>query len=298
MVRNFFLLVILSTILTNMLLADEYSYEYEQSRMERFIDNFYSNNDFTINHPTIGVKAGLSFPDFNQSIDYQNLSNTYNVELIYGFTRINDRVDIPGVFAHQGEYVFLGNITPDFKTFDVNTSGNNTDTWRFGAGLRDGYGFEISNDYRFYLNHATGFVWHHVDFEFPGSNPQEQKIISDYDENLKLGIFHNGGFKFEITAPLLFNIDFQRSIVFDDTNYWGFFGAWIFDNITQRWIDYYEPEMIEKFGRSWPWMKFAYKNLLSLAVYSFRQYQAHWPFTSQAAMSFTSFTFGMTFIFE
>lgn len=277
----------------------------DKSRMEIFIENFYTKPDFVVNHPIVGIETGLSFLNFHQFPD-ENLAGAYKLEAYYGFSRVNPHYDIEGIFSHQSEYFFIGNISSDFKTFSITGSGTKSDTWRFGFGLRDGFGFDLGDDNRFYLNHSTGFVWHHIDVQTPLSTRElelftaarDTMLIADYDEKIKAGMFHRGGFKFQIAGPLNFTLDAGRSVVFHDLHYGKYLGVWLFDNVTQRWIDIFERDFIEFFGDKWPWVKFLYKNLLSFGVYSFRQNQGYWPFTSQSAVSLNSFSFGLAFIFE
>lgn len=271
--------------------------EYEpETRAERFINNFYSKPDFVENRPLLKFDLGFSGISFPLNVLDENFAGVYGVELHYGFQRYNRRLLLENVFEHKADYAFLGNHSVDFKTFDVNPDGIITDTWRFGFGIADGFGYVTGEDSELLLIHKGAIIFNHSDVDaFLGD--EEMKLINGIDEKIRFGMAWTGEIRYKIAGSFHLDVGYRHTLIYPDYEFFPWFGMWLTDNVLQRWPDYFEQELFAIFIEDWPWIKFLYKNLVSYVLYDIRREQSYFPFDSGHSASFDSFKIGFTFVF-
>lgn len=269
-----------------------------KKRWRYFSENFYFEDGINRNFPVIDFYYAYSNVSDPMIPNINEFHPTHTIEGSYGFMRIDDTWLGDDIFRHRSEFVFLGNKSSDFKTFDIPEGKIYTDTWRFGFGLKDGFGFIVNNGDRLFLNHTASITFSNIDFDdLPPSNNVRERI-NDYDNKLKFGINYVSSIDYQLGDIFAITLAYDHSLVFDDYQFGNWLGMWVFDNITQRWIDYYELDFLEEFGRNYPVMKFIYKNALSFIVYRLRVQESYFPFESDPAMSFDTFRIGIKLLFE
>jgi len=269
----------------------------DESRLERFINNFYSKPGHVNNQVLVVGEFGLSQINSYNLSARTKIEPTKNLEFYYGFIRIDKETGNPYIFKHQSEYLFLGNISADFKTLDINSDGLLTDSWRFGFGLNDGFGFLDSEDEpELYLNHATAFSFLRTDFDGTSDIDEDAAFIEKFDTQFKFGQVYSGGIRYKILPIIHLNAQYEMSQYYTDYQFFPWFGMWLTDNILQRWIDYFEKDLISVTGDNYPWIKFVYKNFISLISYQIRKHEMYFPFSSGAPLYFDSYKIGLTLI--
>lgn len=275
-----------------------FAYDEDDTNWDYFRDNFYGKPAYVENKPLIKFNFGLDNPATNNLPGIVDFKNTYSFNFHYGFIRLDDEIEsLPGIFKHSSEYTFLENISSTFKNFDNPSIGTNTDTWGFGFGLEDGFGIKSGNE-RLYLLHSTGFSWTHIDFDITDiENDPRFTVLKPYDERIKSGMFYSGGLRYEFIERFAIDMKYRKNIIQSDFIFKEWFYSYLFDNITQRWIDYFEPDFIEIFGKNYIWMKFIYKNALSFLMYQMRENNAHYPFKGKSAFYYDSFKIGFIVYF-
>ncbi len=270
----------------------------DETRLEKFVRNFYSKPDYVENQNFISAEYGLSFISIPISLFDKRFMNTFQLNFKYGYYREDLRTRIPFMFRHQGEFAFLSNISTNFKTFKIKPSGVITDTWRWGFGLNDGYGYFTGKNSKLLLNHSVAFVWSHIDFDISNYNLKEQKLVNLVDENFKFGEIYSGGIDFTLFENISMNFNYENTIVYPDLDYLKFTGMWLFDNLVQRTPDIFEDDFIELFGANWGWIKFLYKNSVSLIFWNLRREQSYFPIESNESINFDSYKIGLKYIFD
>ncbi|MDX9791444.1 MAG: hypothetical protein WC313_02405 [Candidatus Kapaibacterium sp.] len=269
----------------------------DESRAERFINNFYSKPGHVNNQVLIVAEyAASQMNSYNLTSDTK-LVPTHNIELYYGFIRIDKETGNKDLFKHQSEYAFLGNISTDFKTFDVDTEGLKSDSWRFGFGLNDGFGFLSSDDEPIlFLNHSTAISFLRADFEGSPINSNDAVYIENFDREYKFGQIYSGGLRYKIGSIFHLNAQYEISQYYGKFEFLPWFGMWLTDNVLQRWIDYFERDLIEVLGTNYPWVKFVYKNFISFLSYQLRKHEMYFPFGSDAPLYFDAYKIGLTLV--
>jgi hypothetical protein len=260
-----------------------------------FIKNFYSKPDFVNNNTYLQFAGGISTINANKVDISDNFHSTYMAELRYGFIRYNEELPVSGIFSHAKDYAFISTISSTFKVLNINPTGLVTDTWRFGFGIENGYGYYSPFGKPFILlKHNGSIAWTHIDFYGLGSDGNNKNYMQRYDDMFRFGGIWSGGVDVHITENILLSADYETSVIYPDFKPLQWTGMFIFDNATQRWIDYFEPQALQMFGKSWPFVKFAYKNFVSYVVYNMRRNASYWPFESDRPISFVIYRAGLS----
>lgn len=272
------------------------SQEELKSNIENYFLDIFDIPGHVINRPTLQAEYGLAFPsisgDFNSRI-----SNCYSLGLYYGFTRIEDNIEPEGIFDHAQEYIFLSTITTHLKLKEVMPNGIILDSWRFGFGRRDGLGYKFGKNSRLFLSHTGSFAFSRIDFQSLADKQQEQNYIERFDEDFRFGTIYRADVDLQLFPIIHISFGYEHSIVHPDYQFWPWAGSIVYDVLTQRWVDVFEPYFLKKFGENWPWMRFVAQNIISLITYEFRRYQQSWPVPSEKPITFETFNIGFTFIF-
>lgn len=268
----------------------------DESRAERFVNNFYSKPDYVQNQVYLVGEYGKSYLNSYNFTPSVKIDPTQNLELYYGFIRIDTETGNPDLFKHQSEYAFIGNVSVDFKTLEVDHKGIPTDSWRFGFGLNDGFGFMINGEPTLFLTHSTAISFLRIDFDGLPSNVNDRKYAEKFDREFKFGQIYSGGFRYKLFSYIHLNAQYEISQYYGDYEFLPWFGMWLTDNVLQRWIDYFEPDLINVLGNNYPWVKFVYKNFISFITYQTRKHEMYFPFKSEAPMYYDAFKLGITLI--
>lgn len=264
----------------------------DEPRIITFFKNYYSKPDHVVNQNFINLNYGLSF---YQDEANNKFANHYQIEGYYGFYRIDERTSLDNIYRFASDYAFLGNISTDFKSFEAPASGIESDNWRFGFGISDGFIYHLGENSNFYLLHSSDWVWSRIDVI------QKDIIIPEkfdvYDETIRFGNKYQSGMRFQLYKSINLDFEYEHTLVYPAHVVPQWLGMWLFDNVTQRWFDYFEPEWIGIFGRQYPWIRFIYKNVLSYIIYEFRRESMYFPFKSAEPFSMTTYKVGFTFVF-
>lgn len=286
MSRSYFIFILL------LITLPAFSEFEDEPRIITFFKNYYSKPEHVENQNFINLNYGLSFYD---DVSNSKFSNHYQIEGYYGFYRLDDRTKMTNVSRFASDYTFLGNISTDFKSFDTPASGIESDNWRFGFGISDGFVYNLGKNSNFYLIHSSDWVWSRIDVI------QKEIIIPErlniYDETFRFGNKFSGSMRLQLYEGINLDLEYEHTLVYPAHVVPQWLGMWLFDNITQRWFDYFEPEWVNIFGRQYPWIRFIYKNALSYIIYEFRQDDMYYPFQSANPLSMKTYRIGITYVF-
>ncbi|MBX3044158.1 MAG: hypothetical protein KIT33_04215 [Candidatus Kapabacteria bacterium] len=268
----------------------------DEPRWKRFVNNFYSKPDYVENQVYLAGEYGISNLNSYNLTSAVKFAPTQNIEVHYGFIRIDTETGDPGLFKHQSEYAFLGNISTDFKTFDLSGTGFGTDAWRFGFGLNDGFGFIMNNEPQLFLNHATAISFLRTDFYDLPKGEEDLKFVNQFNREFRFGMVYSGGLRYKIHSVIHLNAEYEISQYYGDFKFFPWFGMWMLDNALQRWIDYFERDLINVLKHNYPWVKFVYKNFISFLSYQLRKHEMFYPFKSEAPLFYDAYKIGITLI--
>jgi hypothetical protein len=247
------------------------------------------------NQTILDFTYGVSLLSISSGGD--KLANAYPIEGTYGFIRIDDKQDGLNYLRYDSEFASFGNISahmgPAYKTSD----GNPTDGWRGALGLSNGYGYQYDKGkHILLLCHESAFSINRIDIEYPATNEQDQQIFNQFDEEYRMGSFFRSQLKYKVSGIFWISGGYEHSLVYPSFEFLPWLGGWLIENVSQRWIDFVEPELMEFAGDDYPWLYFGVKSMLSFAMYELRRSKAFWPFASSEPLNYDSFKIGITLV--
>lgn len=265
------------------------------SRWDNFFENFYFMEPHIRNNNLIEGQIGLPTLNFGQS-DSTTFRRFYNLDLRYGFYRIDTAIRYNSVQFFQGEHIFIGNISDNFKSLKIELGSTQLDAWYFGLGLKDGYKFV---DYleNVSLGHSVSLFWSKNDYDLLPQDSVDREFLLRFRNLFKFGMNYQGSISYDLFEFMKFNFIYEKTNLFPEFEFFPFAGAYIFDLVTQRVIDLFERELFNTFGSYYPIIKMIYKNLLSYTVYELRVNNSYFPFTSDKSLGINNMKISLTFIF-
>ncbi len=280
------------------LISQEYDYEEDDETIgEKILDKFYFYPKLPENQVTLDLVYGFSNIQLPAGFEGLSISRTYDLELRYGFTRINDELDVPHRFYYASEYAFLNNSSSFLKPKFWISTGINVDSWRFGIGYKNGYGYMMPNNQRLTLYHSGMLTWTSVDFEEIPANEFQRNFITQYDERIKFGMSYEGGILFRFYDNFNLNLAYDQSLVFPHHEFMKWVGSATIDLVFQRTIDFFGDDLLERYPDLFPVINFLVKNGYSYIIHSLREDEMNWPFDSKTALGYDHFKLGITIIF-
>lgn len=266
------------------------------TRFQTFLDNFYSKPAHVQNQTFLSFETGFSQPSIIGLNPNTTFIHTYNLDLRYGFIRINEKTGIPNVFKHQSEFTYVSNISADFKKLNISSNGLYSDGWRFGFGLQDGFGYDFINNKKLYLNHLSSISWLRVDVGGSPDDSSDSLYIKRFDEKFKFGSTYSGGIRYQLYSIFNLEIGYEHAIYFSDFDFAPWFGSWMVDLVLQRSPELYEPDLIKYFHSYYPLVKFVYKNFISYVLSEFRRTNQYFPFKSEKSFNYDCFKVGISLV--
>jgi hypothetical protein len=274
-------LFIIATAWQNLSAEETERYENPWEPWRIFFENYYSKPDYVENHVYLDLSAGFASFRPKKNLIHDNFAATYSTQFAYGFIRYDYETGIPGMFKHERDYFSVGVTSSNFKTFDSDYSLLNTHSWIFGPAIENGFGYEVFDGRgEILLKHSAGLNWFHIDFDGLGSGNNES-YMRRYDEKYKFGTTWSGGIEYRFNDYFAVACDYEKSLVLSDFKFLPWTGIFLIDNAAQKWIDFFEPEMIERMGKNWGVVKFLYKNFVSFLLYSVRTENQYFPFPTE-----------------
>jgi hypothetical protein len=280
------------------LFSQEYEEEEEEDGLgEKILDKFYFYPKLPENLVTLDLVYGFSNIDLPDGFEGLSISKTYDLEFRYGFTRINDEIKVPGRFYYASEYAMLSNSSTFLKPNIWISTGINIDSWRFGIGYKNGYGYMMPNDQRLTLYHSGMLTWTSIDFEQIPVDEYQRSFVNQFDERIKFGMSYEGGILYNFYENFNFNMAFDQSLVYPYHEFMKWAGAATIDLIFQRTVDFLGDDLLEKYPDLFPFINFLVKNGYSYFVYSLREDKMYMPFNSSPSLSYDHFKLGITIFF-
>lgn len=269
----------------------------DDSRIVRFLKDFYFDENYTENHPSLSAGTGLSNLVSHDPRMQRNLAPTYNLDFSYGYARYYKIDGIDNFLYRRGEFITVGNISRNFKTFRITSDGINTDSWRFGAGLKDGYILVNKNAGDLSFLHSSAFMLARPDFDDFNSSGKENEFLDVYKRRFKFGTMFSSSIEYSLTDIIHVEASYDKLLIQPVFEFYPWFGSWIVDNVLQRWVDIYEDVFLKNFGRDWAWIKFIYKTGISVIFYKLREHNGYFPFNSEPTVSSDAFKLNIELIF-
>jgi hypothetical protein len=277
------------------LMADEDElYANEHINWHRLFDVFINSQNKLINHTMVNLNVGISSPSLPDKLNMEPLptSNYFNFE--YGFVRLDSAYRYNRLRSYSGEFAFIEQNTNDYGVFSSkNKVYANHFLW--GAGLRSGYGTRLFDDseMELYWLHSSAFVWTYSDYDQYSEHP----FFEAFDQEYKFGNRGAATIEYRVNNCFLIDLTYEHTNYYSGMEYGKWIGTWFIDFALQRWIDLLDPLFIKDLGYTYPFVKFFYKNAISIILSEARLIKQYFPFKSDYSLLDRRLGVGIRFIF-
>lgn len=263
--------------------------EDDKKDFEYFFKKLYQNKLEEINHPILSLKLSKNDIFLNTGND-NYFPETYSYEFYYGFFRKQEEYYYDDYIYHSSEYAFGGNTT---SKLDPNVNlGKIFDSWRFGFGWQDGYGYKVNN-LEIFLIHKGSFNWTNISLNYDPNLPNMNK----FTDGLSFGTNFGSGVMVKLLGPFHLEILYEKSHIHPRYVFGEQVSSWMLENILQRWLDFFEYELAYKFGNKYPVYYFLYKTAVSATIYKFREDNMNFPFKSSTPIISNGININFKFVF-
>jgi hypothetical protein len=196
---------------------------------------------------------------------------------------------------YSSEFVFIEENTNKFGLFESEDERVYTNLFRFGAGLTSGMGMQVSDvlQSEIYFLHSSSFVWSFNDY----ANYEPSDFFQSYDGKYKFGNRGAASIEYRITNNFILDINYEHTNMFSGMEYGKWVGALAIDFVLQRWIDLLDPILANQIGYSYPFVRFFYKNAISIILSEIRNRHQFYPFYSDYSMLNRVLMLKLKFIF-
>lgn len=268
------------------LLSDEPSISFGE-----LTKNYFNIGKAIENKTYISADWGMMFPSFGKS-QKEEFAEAYLLDFAYGFARNYSYDKYPNVKFQQTEKVFFGNVSSHMKFSTKNESGFTIDSWRFGFG-RENYVGWFSEDAHIMLGLVGSFVWTHTDFELLSLDSAFASLQKSQDEKIKFGLQSRYNIDFKLVKSLSINVGWEQTNSFGRFDTFEMIGSIAIENLLLRSIDFFDPLLVNKFGQSYPILKFASKTAISYLFGQMRRQSNTFPFGGTESFVYDGIVVGL-----
>jgi hypothetical protein len=286
------------------------SKDSQEWSIDKFVERINDTNSILTNKPLIKFQSFLADIEIPNSDD--SFINPLGLEITYGFIRnldnfkdyynwdakeINEttKASVKDIIYFGSEQISLGILSSGLAFYKDNPFDKKTDSWYFNLSYQNGYGYKLNNDVDLFLAHRTAYSFLRVDLEdFILNNNPTYKY---FDEKMRLGLEWNPSLKLKLWKSFSFEAGYEYKSYFTEFDTKNFILITLFDNVSQRWIDFKEEEYLQEFGKYYPLLYFAYKNLLSGLVTWQRQNNGYFPFEGKEMLFYHGYKVSIGFEF-
>lgn len=273
----------------------EDEYENEKIDVQKLFETFLNSQNKLVNHTVISFNTGISMNNLPDRLGEITLPVTQPITFEYGFVRIDSIFRLKNLRSYSSEYAFIENNSNDFSLFHQKDGQTYNNNFGFGVGLRSGYGTKLSNknELTLYWLHSTAFVWTYFDYAM---NPQNI-FFNTFDEQYKFGNKGSATLSLKFTKNCFVNLEYEHNNMYSGMDYWKWGGSWFIDLILQRGFDLLDPVFVKDIGYAYPFVKFFYKNAISILLSEIRNTKQFYPFNSDYSLLERRLILKLKFIF-
>ncbi len=181
------------------------------------------------------------------------------------------------------------------------------DFWRFGLGYKKGYGYNFDN-FSILPYYQLGFVWNNSNIKHPyqniriyeddGTLIKEDEILKKYNRNLRFGTTNIGGIDIKLNSLLTIGGAYETGIIFPAHLFWKQLGSFMIETLSQTGLDYLtQGVIIKNIPDIAPIFYFIFKNGLSYYLFTLKQKDMNWPFSTAAPLNFETVKFNLRISF-
>lgn len=247
--------------------------------------------------PTLEMSYGISEVTLNNLSS--NISPVGMLELKLGYsTQRKSYYDKKSVLKYINGFTFLSVASTDLNSNSKPVSDLNSETWRFGLGMKQGYGVDLGKSA--IMPYTSGaFVWSKFNMQgnTVGLSANDLNSLSNFNETFRFGTLSESGINLQIIPLITLQAKFERAIVLPRHLFAVQMGSMLIETVGAYMLG----DFIDNVMRNSPVLgtivSFALKSGYSYGIYELRRSEMNWPFGGEAPLSFDTYKVGMTFTF-
>ena len=257
--------------------------------------NFNFDNLTTTTNSFLEIGYGISSLKYSLYLRPTVTKNSLT-EIKYG-RRTTKPAGNYSIMEFEDEYFFSSYNSNSLPKSNLEISFN---LWRFGLGLRKGYGYNIANNSAIFPYYQMGLAWSRGEYSEPNivSFAGATSYFRRFDRDLKFGTINNAGINVQLTRFLTLNSSFETFIIFPRYLVIKQFGSFFIELLSQTGLDYFtEGVIIKAVPKITPVFYFILKNSLSYLFYTLKKDNMNWPFNTEAPLTLETLKFNVTVTF-
>jgi hypothetical protein len=244
---------------------------------------------------------GLSYGWAQSSLDgaAQSLYSPRTAEIRLGGIRQDESDESEDILEHRHDYVFLGVASQDLGQKPARGEIAFT-SWRVGGGWEAGYGYALggrANGPSISLLTSKSIQWTNLTLEGGISNGADSVLLGSYENGMRFGTRSGAVVRLHILPVLAVDASYERSVVYRRHKFWEWLGSAVVEGGADGLLDKFVERILRSTPEAAPVVNFVLKNAVSYGIYELRKKDGAWPFASEAPMSNSAFTVGLTFVF-
>jgi len=254
--------------------------------------------DFELKHsqPAISLQYGLA--NLNRDDVQSQFVDPNLLELKLGYIKDRNVWGTDYIIKHSYKFLYLSNESNKLSGKNPVGTEIESNMWRFGFGRLSGYGYKLGESAAIIPYYSYTMNWSNINFKYPDIlTDSDHDKLNLYDKSFRFGTSSEGGVRVKVIDNLMFDVGYERSIVFQRHLFWKWAGSALIETAAQGLLDGFISKVFESSPAAGPVVNFILKNALAYGIYELRQDKMNWPFNSEAQISYDQFKFGLTFVF-
>ena len=232
--------------------------------------------------PTIELSYGVS----NIGLDGlgSKLNETGTLELKLGYSTQSRSRYGKSVLKYINGFGFLSLSSTDLDHKTGSTGDLNSETWRFGFGMKDGYGVEMGESA--IMPYTSGaFVWSRFDLRNSpaGLSMEDANLLSNFNESFRFGTMTESGINIQIVPLITLQGKFESAVIFPRH----LFAVQMGSMLVETAGSYLLGDFIDNVMKNSPVLgtivNFTLRSAYSYGIYELRKSEMNWPFGGESA---------------
>ncbi len=202
------------------------------------------------------------------------------------------------LLSFEDNYLISSYVRDNLKDVEkpLNT---NYEIWRFGVGLRKGYGYSFGS-FAIFPSYQLSLIWNQSKFKVPNLDyylsetnqhfpNSDIALVKKYNNAVKFGTSNVAGIDFKISSFLNVGAEYETQVIFPHYLFWKQLGSFFIETLSQTGIDFFtEGVLIKEAPQIAPVLYFILKNGLSYFLFTLKQDEMNWPFETKAPLTLES----------
>lgn len=268
-----------------------------QTASSNYDDNLFNDYWSFGKKPTIELSYGTS------AINSPRLTTSFSkagmMELKLGTSRQVSNFRNHNISYYNFKYLLLSTASSDLNYNRNNSTGTNSDMWRFGVGKRSGTGFKF-NSFSILPYNSNSYIWSRVNIDEAtlAALPQSDiNVLSDFNKDFRFGTTNEIGINVKANNLIGLDFKYERSLIFPRHLFAKHMISLLAEEGGYLLIDGFIQNVMRRTPVGGAIVGFVLKGGYSYAMSQLRTGSMNWPFDTTAPLDYDSFKLGMSFSF-